>query len=370
MDSRPSSSRIEILDPLRGLAALSVAWFHFTNGGDLLPDGWLKRSGARGWLGVEAFFVISGFVIPYSMHRARYRIRQDWLRFFAKRLARLEPPYLASILLTLALGYASTLAPGFRGAPFRVQPLQLALHVGYLNAYFGYGWINPVYWTLAIEFQFYLLAAISFPLVAHRSAAARLAAVGAICALMALYPRGWSSGALPAGFRNVGLFQYAGLFALGALAFQKFVGLLGARGFVPLAIAVSAPLAAATNISIASVGLATALAIAFLPGRALAPLAPLGTISYSLYLVHVPVGGRAINLGTRFAHGLFGQLATLAAATVVSIAAAIVLGRFVERPAQRLSARVSYAPKPEVGAAPEPAPSPLPPLHADAPSDV
>ena len=43
---RTESARVDILDPLRGLAALAVAWFHFTFGSELLADGWLKSTGA------------------------------------------------------------------------------------------------------------------------------------------------------------------------------------------------------------------------------------------------------------------------------------------------------------------------------------
>src|SRR3569832_1975532 len=89
------ADRIEILDWLRGLAALAVAWFHFTVGGPLVPDGAFKEAGQFGRHGVDAFFVISGFVIPYSMSRGGYRGWKDSLRFVFKRLARLEPPYLA-----------------------------------------------------------------------------------------------------------------------------------------------------------------------------------------------------------------------------------------------------------------------------------
>jgi peptidoglycan/LPS O-acetylase OafA/YrhL len=81
--------RVEIVDPLRGLAALAVAWFHFTNGSGFVKTEWLRASGRYGWLGVEVFFVISGFVIPYSMYCGGYRPRQHFGRFLAKRIARL-----------------------------------------------------------------------------------------------------------------------------------------------------------------------------------------------------------------------------------------------------------------------------------------
>src|SRR3954470_23823868 len=72
-----ASMRIPVLDPLRGIAALAVTWFHFTNGRPgYLPSGLLKSSGSFGWLGVEVFFVISGFVIPYALWGAGYRIER------------------------------------------------------------------------------------------------------------------------------------------------------------------------------------------------------------------------------------------------------------------------------------------------------
>src|ERR1700750_1066981 len=72
-------SRIHVLDTLRGVASLAVCWFHLTSFKYNTPDGTayplLKGTGRYGWLGVEVFFVISGFVLPYSLHRAGYRLR-------------------------------------------------------------------------------------------------------------------------------------------------------------------------------------------------------------------------------------------------------------------------------------------------------
>src|SRR5262249_41982624 len=146
--------------------ALSVCVFHL-NFGILRP--WTSYC----WLGVEVFFVISGFIVPYSMARAGYRLTL-WPQFMMKRLIRLEPPYLVSIALVMVLGYASTMAPDFRGLPFDWQWPQLLAHIGYINAFVGWPWLNGVYWSLAIEFQFYMLIGLALPALLACSRATRL----------------------------------------------------------------------------------------------------------------------------------------------------------------------------------------------------
>lgn len=116
----------------------------------------MRLTGLYGWLGVPVFFVISGFVIPYAMYNAGYSL-SHFGRFLAKRLIRLDPPYLASILLILLVGILPTFVPGFAGQRPSFPTAQVLAHLGYLNTFLGYQWLNPVYWSLAIEFQYYLL---------------------------------------------------------------------------------------------------------------------------------------------------------------------------------------------------------------------
>lgn len=327
------ASRIQSIGALRGLAALSVAWFHFTQGGGLLQDGWLKASGAHGWLGVEVFFVISGFIIPFALYRTGYRFPSHAGRFLLKRAIRVDPPYLAAILLALALWYLSSLAPGFEGPAPAVDPIQLLLHLGYLNAFFGYPWAIVVLWSLAIEFQFYLLISAAFPLVAHSSARIRLCSLTALCGSAFLIPDGTL------------VFHYLGLFVLGIATFTKYVGLTSLRAYLLTLPPLFAVAAATTGIAAAAAGLLTALTIAFVRLPRYAPLAFLGAISYSIYLVHVPVGGRVINVGARFASDAASQVAVLASAFAVTIAAAYFMYRFIERPAVKWSSALKYDPR-------------------------
>lgn len=328
----PLYPRIELLDPLRGLAALAVAWFHFTQGNSV-AQGWLKETGRYGWLGVEVFFVISGFIIPYSMHCGGYRVGRHFGRFLAKRLIRLEPPYLLSIAVVVALWYLSTMAPGFRGAQPDIRTGQLLLHVGYLTAFFGYPWLNPVYWTLGIELQYYLLVAVIYPLLAHPRRVIRLATVAALCGSAFLVPS------------PVMVFHYLGLFVLGIVAFQYHGRVIELPAYLLKTAGAGAVCWAAQGPEVALVGLCTGLAVAFLrlpQCRTVRVLALLGTISYSLYLLHVPVGGRICNLGGRYANTTAEQLVVLAAAVAASLLSAVVFSRLVERPSQRASSRLKY----------------------------
>ena len=170
-----TNGRIEIVDSLRGLAALAVCWFHFTYcERDWLGTNWLIEFSGYGRLGVEIFFVISGFVIPYALARSDYKIAR-YGKFLLKRIVRIDPPYLASIALSIVIGYGLMLtSKSYANRPPIHSLAQLAAHFGYLNTFFQYEWINPVYWSLALEFQYYLLIGLCFPLLNSNSKRVRV----------------------------------------------------------------------------------------------------------------------------------------------------------------------------------------------------
>jgi peptidoglycan/LPS O-acetylase OafA/YrhL len=327
---KPARPRIEIVEGLRGLAALAVAWFHFTNANAAFPTlGWLRASGTYGWLGVESFFVISGYIIPYAMLRAGYRLAA-WPTFLAKRLLRLEPVYLVSILVTLALWWVSSRSPGFTRHP--PSAAQVLLHVGYLPGLFGYEWLDAAYWTLAIELQFYLLMAVSFCWLAHPSARVRFSGFAAACVLPFAVP----SDSL--------VFHYLGLFALGTATFWKHSGLVTRGGYLAFLAAATGVTSATLGPAVALVGAGTAGLIAYGSRLRWRPMAWMGALSYSLYVIHGPVGERVVNLGARYGHAPTAQVAVMIAAVAVSVGAAYALYRLVELPSLRASASLRYAP--------------------------
>jgi peptidoglycan/LPS O-acetylase OafA/YrhL len=331
VNQESSPSRVEIIAPLRGLAALAVTWFHLTNGSHLLsPESWLRQSGSYGWLGVEVFFVISGFVIPLSMHRGSYAFPGDVGTFLAKRIVRLDPPYLIAVALGVGLWYVSSIVPGFMGSAPTISAAQVAAHIGYVTALLGYPWLSPVFWTLAIEFQFYLFAALLFPMFSHRSSLVRCLVLVGMVAAAFVWPR------------ETLVLHYLSLFALGVACFQFHVGLISARIFFFAALLCATATAFVMQPVVGALGAMTAVLIAFVRIPRIAALAWLGAVSYSLYLVHVPIGGRVTNLGGRFAATTVSQVGVLVVALSLTLAAAYVMYRFVERPAQRWASSIKY----------------------------
>ncbi len=169
MVHQPRSQAIEIpsLHGLRGFAALLVFWYHARwKAGD--PEIILAGFDLRAFLqhcdvGVCIFFVLSGYLLangfrPWVMDASESCPRPGFSRYVVRRAARILPLYLV-VLLTFTLFEKSTYA--FYGI------VDLVLHVFCLHTFFQYSYtsINPVLWTIGIEFQFYLLLPLGMLLV-------------------------------------------------------------------------------------------------------------------------------------------------------------------------------------------------------------
>ena len=324
--------RNETVDALRGAAALAVCFFHFTSGQSYFAEvSYLRPAGAFGWIGVEVFFVISGFIVPYAMKQANYTLSL-WPRFMAKRLIRLEPPYLVSIVLVMALGLASSVAPGFRGPPIDWSVPLIAAHLGYINAFVGMPWINPVYWSLAIEFQYYVLVGLALPAFCAGSPATRIGLVAAVAVLPLLMP----------GVGRWCIVPYLPIFAAGILTFLAARDLIPRLTYWASLVALGAYLGVTQGLAVSAATVVSAALIATVRLPHVGPVAWLGAISYSIYLLHVPIGGRVMNLASRLPATPAIEIAAVAMAFGASILAAYALYVLVERPARDLAASISY----------------------------
>ena len=320
--------KLNSIHALRGLASFWVCWFHMTRGNEQYPT-WqpLRATGLNGWLGVEMFFVISGFIIPYVLYKSRYSLG-DYKHFALKRLVRLEPPYLLSIALILLLNYASTLSPLYNGAPFTINPHQLLFHLGYLIGFSDFKWINVVYWTLAIEFQYYLLLGLLFPFLMKNRATGLL-----LSGLLMLAAFGIETDKV--------VFRWFFLFFMGFMTFRYYAGLVGKPSlFATVAIGfVGCYYTLGTHGAVAGL-FAVWFILCFKYHNVVFDF--LGNISYSLYLIHVPIGGRVINLCSRYATSEVAQVAAVLTALAVSLACAWLFYLLAEKPAQGWASGISY----------------------------
>ncbi len=154
-----SSARLGVLDGLRGIAVLLVLWYHIWQISWLpapLPS--LQFIPETGFIGVDLFFFLSGFVIVYPFIKAQQAQRSapTWGHFYYRRAIKILPSYILSIVVLVAIGYAhfSSLSEALRA---------IVTHLLFIHTWWSdtYGAINGVLWTLAVEVEFYAV----FPLL-------------------------------------------------------------------------------------------------------------------------------------------------------------------------------------------------------------
>jgi peptidoglycan/LPS O-acetylase OafA/YrhL len=339
--------RLEGLDFLRGLASLAVCWFHLTGFHYNTPDqrgfALVRQTREYSWLGVEVFFVISGFVIPYALYRARYRIR-DFFTYLARRIVRLDPPYVAAIVVILALAYLSSLPSG---RPIEIEGqsvgvTRVVLHLGYLNMFTRYAWLNPAFWTLAVEIQYYVLMGLLFPLVVAHVQAVRLATIGVMVAVSVLAAPVLFPTAEPYTPFLPGLLC---LFLLGILTFQFRVGLIRVVEYLLATIVVAVASVATLGPAPSLAGLGAVAVILAYPGRPSVIRAFFAKISYSLYLLHWPIGHYTLSIvGMKYlrAESDAARIVVLLIALAACLSSAYLLYILVERPALGWSKRFRY----------------------------
>lgn len=144
------------IDVLRAFAALAVVACHciVVGGWPSEPLGLLPRFARYGWLGVDLFFVISGFVITSSALKLREAgWRTYMVAFWVRRAARIVPLYYVTLVAFLILVDHSALG----GAEVFKQ---VVTHILLVHQWWPEtaGSINGVTWTLGIEVLFYLVA--------------------------------------------------------------------------------------------------------------------------------------------------------------------------------------------------------------------
>ncbi|MEV4631348.1 acyltransferase [Micromonospora sp. NPDC049523] len=328
--SRPrGGGRLYVLDLLRFVAALMVFAYHTLNayqwGGELDRDSLVWY----GWLGVQLFFIISGFVICMS----------SWGRtlseFFTSRAVRLLPAYVVAVLLTSTV---LLIWPTPEGSP---RSLDVLANLTMLQGFMDLPNIDPVYWSLLVEVKFYLI----FAIVVHAGVTYRRVVL--FCAV-------WLTASLLAQAGKSDLLtaivepRFASYFVAGIALYlmHRFGpnlllwGMLGTcwvlcaislHGQVALGVSFGEPVRFHVALVIQTLIFVVMIAVAlgWLDWIRWSGLTLLGALTYPVYLLHVQLGKVTVEqLRDRVPHGLL-----LAGIAVGILVISFLIHRLVERPA-------------------------------------
>lgn len=364
---QPKEKRFYTIDALRGIAALTVAFYHV----DLLSlarnDGaiaqFLHGFFHYGYLGVSIFFVISGFVIAAST--ANGPITFGYFgKFILKRSLRLDPTYWSSIALDIVLTvvaikffYASTPLPDVK---------KVLLHLFYLQDLTGVGNIAAIYWTLCLEVQFYIVFCVVLALdnrLARNYAGQarrpdfRMWLFGGVT----LYSMLIAGQLVPTPWPGLFLTHWI-LFAMGAAAYHWSLRAPSNRWAFPailggMLVVFGLQTHYKDFIYALSLGSACCTALLLYVGARMDKLGSwlrndlllyLGARSYSIYLFHTIVGERTAELLLQVVYPKLhvdattqgAALLAFAAGIAISLAAAEVAYRLIEMPSLMLSKRI------------------------------
>ncbi len=324
------SNNFDQIDILRGIAALMVVLSHISGilstMGPIQPlfEIFLKY----GFLGVDIFFVISGFIITHSLIINNYKLKL-FPKFLLKRIIRIEPSYLLSVAFVILTSFVVTLSPLYHGIPFNIDYRQILFHLAYLPTHFGYNWLNPVYWSLEAEFHFYILIGLFYPIIFRNKTTLVLFFLFASCFTV---------------FIDFSVFQYSVLFVFGiasaALKHKRFT----ITEYLVLLI-INTLIALFLNFDSTKLivgAITTFIIIQDSYSFRINFMKFLGLISYSLYLIHMPLAIKLIRVlklvFTDYNQNITVFTITLLACLIVSF----LFYLLIEKPTQKISKSISY----------------------------
>lgn len=323
------SQKLASIQALRGIAAFMVCFFHLAGHSDgsrtlLQAEDPIKQLSSFGPTGVFVFFVISGFVIPLSMDRSKFDLSKAAL-FFKKRLWRLHPPYLITLALTIGIGIYNN-STGMTQLDLSIT--NIISHFFYVTHIFHLEWLNPIFWTLATEIQYYIILVILFTWINSNQLWKRATVVALLLFSTWLWPD------------DRFITYYISPFIIG---FSCYYFLIKKHSLIECAIYALA----ASFIIFQFVGLhwliASLAAAAFILyiSNVHPSLSFLGNISYSLYLTHPMIGGLVIFILMPFSNGLLMDYIILLFGLAASIAFSWVFYRLVEVPSMKKAQKMS-----------------------------
>ncbi|WP_420155738.1 acyltransferase family protein [Siphonobacter sp.] len=312
------TQRLQNIDALRGIASLSICVLHLGTDQLFPPEFVLVRLLYHNPFNVLVFRIISGYVIIQSLADQQYQWR-NLGSFLKRRYVRLEPAFILSVLLVVFLNYLSSTASNYAGSAFQLNFPVIVTNLVHLNSLFDYPFLNASYWTLFVEWQFYLLIGLAAP--SFLKASPTQQSIG----LVLLSSLGIFTD------NHLSVFHDGSLFALGILAWQRHRTPITASTFwwtFFALVCISAYTHRSDLVHLLGVLFAFFVVVFRLSFRF-----PrfLGQISYALFLTHLPIGTRFTHLTSRYYTSLESRLLILMLGVLLCIAFAYLFHYTVEK---------------------------------------
>ncbi len=298
---------------MRGMAAFAVVLFHYTyRYYEIYPQNEkIFFSFQIGAYGVQAFFIVSGFVIFMSLTRTKQPID-----FIAHRFIRLYPTYWISMLLTF-------IVVSIFGLPGReVSFWEMLANLTMVQGQFGIASVDGVYWTLVCELKFYLLIFIIFLFNYEKKIEVLSLVYFFVLGLISFY--GFSDNLIYKLFNAIFLFNYLSFFILGIMFYKVYIHNTNYLTYITLISAMAFGLLFDTLGGgylpyMVIYSLFTLFSLHKLDWIATGSLVFLGSISYALYLVHQNIGYIILNFSySKGINPLYGTLFALILSLVIS----------------------------------------------------
>jgi peptidoglycan/LPS O-acetylase OafA/YrhL len=368
--SRVVSNRFVFLDALRGLGALGITCYHVHRyrpleiPADHLLSNVIQFVVRHGWASVQVFWVISGFVMAYSLRKTAIA-PASFGNFTLRRVLRLGIPYWTAILAVVAVDALSKPLLYRPDQPLIDDPVswtRLAANLGFLQDVLDLGNISAGTWFVCVDLQFGLLFALMLAVVRVFSrplpGKAGRASVDAFVLMLLFVPLGLAS----LFWFNVASYDYSAwviyyfhMPLFGAMAWWALERRIPRAVFWAFAVVMAAGVAYRWNLGLdykksldVFVALTTGIVIYFVGRRghlgdwlAWRPLQYLGRISYSLFLTHYLTSWIVVSLGYYWTRdNAQAAVCWMTASVLVSIVLADLFYRCVEAPSLRLVARL------------------------------
>lgn len=275
-----------------------------------------------GKYGVHVFFVISGFVIPLSLFRGRYNLK-NYPKFLLKRFLRLHPPYLAALFLTLIMMFLSYKV---RHANFPENGSTIFKSLFYIHAPAD----NPVFWTLLVEAQYYIFIGLFYILMIKFPRLSLLLFVPLILIISQSFIADY-----------IKLSAYIVFFLVGTIGF--FIYTKNGNRYINYIIlaALFVFIFFFKDIPALLSSFFTLLLILGFKGNIPAKIQFIGIISYSIYLIHFPIGIKFINFLRPKIDPQYSWILFLAT-TIISILISWIFYLVFELYSEKLSKKIKY----------------------------